>query len=104
MKPKLEMLITDNESFGSDAKNFETGIMINEFNDSIDSVMLEFDDRYEVYLNLYDERPPFRNVLAKGVAKNIRDAKEIANKNLIKIAYKNWIYVNILDTNKLSFY
>lgn len=89
MRPKLETLITENKNFGTDANNLETGIMINEFNDSIDFIILEFDDRYEVHLNLYDEKPQSRNILAIGIAKSIDKAKKIASQKLVKLAYEN---------------
>lgn len=92
MKPKLEALV-DDSNFGIGAINVETGVMVNQYRDMVDFIFLEFSDRFEVYLNIYDEKePPFRNLLAKGVGGDLEEAKRVAVENLDAIAYKNRIH------------
>ncbi|MFJ8264782.1 hypothetical protein [Peribacillus asahii] len=79
----------DDEFFGTEAIDGEAGIMINEYNEVVDFLILTFEDRIEVYLNLYDEEAPYRNILAKGVAAEIEEAKDRAIANLNRQVYIN---------------
>ncbi|MBO0586447.1 hypothetical protein [Sporosarcina sp. E16_8] len=91
MKSKLIELF-DDESFGTDAINNDVGIMISDFGDMVDCLVLEYEDRYDVYLNLYDEdEAPHRNVLVKGSSKNKEIAKRIAARKLNK-EYENLVH------------
>ncbi|RST59694.1 hypothetical protein D5F11_011370 [Siminovitchia terrae] len=86
-KSKLEMLV-DDQQFGVGNKSVDTGIMINDHNDAVDYLILEFNDRFEVYLNLYDENePPYRNILTSGKSRSLEVAKKIAVRKLNKLAY-----------------
>ncbi|WP_185830553.1 hypothetical protein [Siminovitchia terrae] len=44
-KSKLEMLV-DDQQFGVGNKSVDTGIMINDHNDAVDYLILEFNDRF----------------------------------------------------------
>lgn len=89
MKSLLEDLFVD-ENFGIDSTSMDTGVMMNEYNDLLVYMILEYNDRVEVYLELDDEdEPPYRNIMAKGIAGTVEAAKKIAVENLHKQAYKN---------------
>ena len=84
MKSKLEELF-DDATFGTDAINHDIGIMITDFGIPVDCLVLEYEDRYDVYLNLYDDgEAPHRNILVKGSSKNIEIAKRIAARKIHK--------------------
>ena len=90
MKSKLEELF-DDEAFGTDAINHDIGIMISSFGVPVDCLVLEYEERCDVYLNLYDEdEAPYRNILVKGSSKNKETAKRIAARKLNK-EYENLV-------------
>lgn len=82
---KLEALF-DDESFAKDAINFDSGLMVNQYNDVINYLTIEYEGFYTVYLNLLEEEP-YINLLAEGIALTIDDAKEIALKNINEMIY-----------------
>ncbi|WP_028392734.1 hypothetical protein [Bacillus cihuensis] len=93
MKTQLEKLVED-ESFGVGALDSETGIMINKHKDAIDFIFLFFEDRVEVYLNLYDENEDSsaiigRDYLAVGIGETLEEAKSNAVLELDRQAYSN---------------
>ena len=80
MKPKIFELFED-ENFGVDALEYETGIMLYD-SLPVDFLMMRNESGWDVYLNLYDDEPPYRNILVKGSARNLEDAKSIATQKL----------------------
>ncbi|MBS4195787.1 hypothetical protein [Lederbergia citri] len=90
MKSKLKKLFEDDKSFGTDSIGFDNGFMQNQHGDLVDYMILEYVDRFDVYLNLYDEgKPPYRNILAKGSAKTKEEAQMLAIEELDRFAYSN---------------
>lgn len=88
MRSKLLALYEDDEKFGIDAIDIQTGLMINPEKDVVEYLILQFPGRYEVYLNLFDEgEPPYRNILVSGKSKSLEVAKSIAVRKLRKKAY-----------------
>ncbi|HLT41948.1 MAG TPA: hypothetical protein VKZ95_04520 [Sphingobacteriaceae bacterium] len=88
LKSKLEELFDNDLTFGTDSLNFENGIMINQHNDMVDYIILEYRDRFDVYLNLFDDgEPPYRNILVKGSSSKKDVAKRIAVRKLNNEAY-----------------
>lgn len=79
----------DDEQFGTDALDAQTGILVNEYDDVVEYLILTFVNRVEVYLNLFDEKPPYRNYLGTGAAEEIEAAKAIAITDLNRQAYSN---------------
>ena len=65
--------------------------MINEYSDVINYLILEYPGLFTVYLNLWDDEEPYRNILADGIAIKLEDAKEIALKNINEMIYENAI-------------
>jgi len=91
LKSKLEELFGD-EAFGTDAISHDNGFMINGYGDTVDYLVLEYEDRWDVYLNLYDEdEAPYRNVLVKGSSSSKEVAKRIATRKLDK-EYENHVH------------
>ncbi|WP_394136871.1 hypothetical protein [Cytobacillus oceanisediminis] len=90
MKSKLEVL-TDDERFGTEAIDCETGIMINKYNDVVTYLFMEYEGYFEVYLSIQDDEneAPYRDILAEGIAATLEEAKSIAFKNLNEMAYSN---------------
>lgn len=87
LKSKL-LKLYDDETFGVDAISFNNGFVINSHDDLIDYMILEYQDRFDVYLNLYDHgEPPYRNILVKGSSKSLDVARNIALRKLDKEAY-----------------
>lgn len=86
---KLEDLVEDKDF----ARNFidsEVGVMVNQHNDLITYLIVEYEESVEVYLELNDlGEPPYRELLAEGIAETVEEAKAIAVKNLNEMAYKN---------------
>ncbi|MBW8350791.1 hypothetical protein K0H71_15245 [Bacillus sp. IITD106] len=90
MESKLKKLFEDDPSFGTDSIGFDNGFMVNEQGDLVDYMILEYADRFDVYLNLYDEEePPYRNILVKGSSRKKEIAQRIAVRKLNKEAYKH---------------
>ncbi|OIK13579.1 hypothetical protein BIV60_13880 [Bacillus sp. MUM 116] len=88
MSKLLELV--DEKKFGKGAIGFDNGFMINSHDDMVDYLIVEFEDRFEVYLNIYDNgKTPNRDFLAEGLAEDLEEAKEIAVRNLEKIAYQS---------------
>lgn len=84
--PKIESLF-DDESFAADAISSNMGIMINEHQDVIRYLTLEYEGLFIVYVNLFDDETSFRNILAEGIAQTEQAAKQIALNNLNEMAY-----------------
>ncbi|MHA6258374.1 hypothetical protein ACXYMX_00550 [Sporosarcina sp. CAU 1771] len=83
MKSKLEELFDNDETLGADSVSLDNWIMINDYGDAIDYVILEYADRWDVYLSLYDEgEAPYRNILVQGSSKDMDTAREIATRKL----------------------
>jgi hypothetical protein len=90
LKSKLEELF-DDEAFGTDAINRDVGIMISSFGIPVDCLVMEYEDRCDVYLNLFDEdEAPYRNLLVKGSSKSREVAQSIAARKLNK-EYENLV-------------
>jgi len=90
LESKLKKLFEDDKSFAVDSIGFDNGIMVNEQGDLVDYMILEYEDRFDVYLNLYDEgEPPYRNILVKGSSRKKEIAQKIAVRKLNKEAYKH---------------
>lgn len=84
MRSKLEELF-DDESFAVGSTGYDNGVMVNQQGDPVEYMMLRYADRWDVYLNLFDEgEAPFRNILVKGSAKDKNTAKELAVEKLNK--------------------
>lgn len=84
MKSKLEELF-DDENFGVEAVGHNNGIMIYKSSVPVDFLILEYKNRFDVYLNLFDEgEPPYRNILVKGSSKKLETAQKIAVRKLEK--------------------
>ena len=91
MISKLEELF-DDESFATDAIGHDNGFTINDYGDVLDYMILEYEDRYDVYLNLCDEgEAPFRDILVKGSSKSKEVARRIATRKLNK-EYENLVH------------
>lgn len=83
MKSKLEELFDNDETFAADSINNDIGMMINQQGDVVEYVILEYADRFDAYLNVYDEgEEPYRNILVKGSSKSKEVAMSIANRKL----------------------
>lgn len=90
LKSKLEKLVEDDLSFGTDAVGFDNGFMQNQQGDLVDYMILEYEDRFDVYLNLYDEgESPYRDILVRGSSKKKEIARRIAVRKLNKEAYEH---------------
>lgn len=90
MKSKIEELLENDELMEDGIVNFENGLMINDYDDSVDFVIFEYADRFDVYLNLYDEgEAPYRNILVMGSSENKESAMKIAAKKLSEEYEKN---------------
>ncbi|MFD1929243.1 hypothetical protein ACFSFY_14465 [Sporosarcina siberiensis] len=82
MESKLDELM-DDETFAVDAISHDVGIMFTEHNYAVNYLILEYADRFDAYLNLYDEgEAPFRNILVKGSSKSKEIAMSIASRKL----------------------
>lgn len=83
LKSKLEELLENNELIYGGMISFDNGIMINDNGDLVDFAVLEYADRFDVYLNLYDEgEAPYRNILVKGSSRSMEAAQKIAKRKL----------------------
>lgn len=83
MKSGLEALFNDGD-FGTGAIGHDNGIMIHS-DFPVDYLILEYGNRFDVYLNLYDEgEAPYRNILVKGSSKKLEIVKNIAIRKLEK--------------------
>jgi len=87
MKTKLEALF-DDENFATDAISSDAGLMINQYNEVVHYLILEYQGFFHVYLNLFDDEEPFRNLLSEGIALTLEEAQEIAVNNLNEMAYE----------------
>lgn len=87
IKSKLVALY-DDESFATDAISSDAGLMVNQYNEVVNYLILEYQGFFHVYLNLFDGEEPFRNILSEGIATTLEEAKEIAVNNLNKMAYE----------------
>lgn len=91
MKSKLEELF-DDESFAIGAISHDNGFLINDYGDMVDYVALEYENRWDVYLNHFDEGDaPYRNILVKATSEDKEGAKEMAMIKL-KLEYGNRIH------------
>jgi hypothetical protein len=89
METKSKMFsLFDDEEFAKDAIDCDSGIMINQHKDVLNFLILTFEDRFEVYLELFDDgEPPYRDILGVGIAETLEAAKAIAVANLNRQAY-----------------
>ena len=87
MKSKLVALY-DDEEFATDAINSDVGLMVNQYNEVVNYLILEYQGFFHVYLNLFDEEEPFRNILSEGIAPTLEEAQVIAVNNLNEMAYE----------------
>lgn len=87
MKSKLVALY-DDENFATDAINGDVGLIVNQYNEVVNYLILEYQGFFHVYLNLFDDEEPFRNILSEGIATTLDEAKEIAANNLNEMAYE----------------
>lgn len=90
MKSRLELLL-DNEDFFSDAPDCEYGVFVNEYNDVVEFIFVKNDDFFTVYLSIFDEEPPYRDILVAGAAQTLEGAKFIAERKLHQKFYHNKI-------------
>lgn len=79
----------DDPNFATDAIDFDTGVMINEYGDAILYLVLQYaENHFHVYLSLCDDgNPPYRDIMAEGIATTLEAAQDIAVKNLNKLSY-----------------
>lgn len=84
MESKLEKLL-DDDNVLKGVISYDNGFMINDHGDAVDYLMLEYKDRHDVYLNLFDGGvAPYRDILVKGSSNSIEVSKRIATKKLNK--------------------
>ena len=81
---KLEVLL-DDEEFAADAISTDVGLLITE-NDVIHYLIMEYEELFTVYLNLFEE-DPYTNILAEGSALTLEEAKAIALNNMNELMY-----------------
>lgn len=68
--------------------HFDTGIFIIDEHDTGNFVMIQYEDYFHIYLGLFDNgEPPYRDLLAEGIAPTIEEAQDIALKN-----FKNQLF------------
>jgi len=87
MESKLGALM-QKKTFALESTDIDTGfILFNE--DYINYVTLHFDDRVEVYMELFDfGEEPYRDILAIGKGETLDEAETKAMEHLIEQAYK----------------
>ena len=88
MRMKLFDLLTD-DNFATDSISTDAGILVTQNEDVVYYLYLEYEGFFMVYLNLFDEEVPFRNILSEGIALTLEKAMQIAIKNLNGILYGN---------------
>ncbi|OAK72697.1 hypothetical protein [Lederbergia galactosidilytica] len=88
MKTKLHELFERDKQFGADAISFDSGLMINGRKEVVYYMIIEYEDRFDCYLNLCDDgEPPYRNILVKGSSIKKEVAQQISVRKLNKEAY-----------------
>ena len=81
---KLEALL-DDEEFAADAISTDVGLLITE-NDVIHYLIVEYEGFFTVYLNRF-EGGPYTDILAKGSALTLEEAKAIALNDMNELMY-----------------